>query len=626
MGFDSKEKEQLAMHVVFTVGTYYPLYSATARCAKNLVDVMSREYDVTVVAQRAWNSPDSTDGLGLAENLRYVSTGIENARAAVGRRMNAREASGIWRVLDCGLAALRYAKKALSRTYCLTSEVKAFLRELDDLNPAPDWLIPHSLPFSGVVACALYKKAHPEVTLTPVIYDQFSESATLAKTAFERRFKWGANLALERMVVEESDRVYTVTWDEHVAKHLPEYADKFEHIEHPLLVRDRYFEEKAGGMFGEGMHAVYAGALNAGVRDPRHLTDLFEGYAEREGAPLRLHAFVAGDGAAAVSEAQARCPNDIELRAVVPRSELLDAYASADVLVSVGNNTAGQKASKVAEYMTTGKPILHIACRDDDPAIPDVASYPLGLVLYVGDGIEANQNRVADFVSRTKGRRVPFEDVAALFPDEVPDTLCDLVMRGGVLIFAGALSNVVTPDYACKLLGQSPCRGMRGRFFTNTSTYAMRLDDCKRADVERLGWIGANELRDEMLAAGQLLSIAEVEGRQMSSKVFGYMATGKPIVHIYSAEDDVNVRHLRRYPLALCLRADALAVADNARKLALWCVWSYGQRVAWPEVLEQFGEMTPGHVAAQIFPSDGLGREEYDVDFERWRQTDGRQH
>ncbi len=172
-------------------------------------------------------------------------------------------------------------------------------------------------------------------------------------------------------------------------------------------------------------------------------------------------------------------------------------------------------------------------------------------------------------------------------------------------MFAGNLSSVVTPDYVCSILEQPACRGVRARFFTSGSPYALRLDGYREAGAERFGWIGADELRCEMGRAGQLLSIAEVEGRQMSSKIFGYMATGKPVVHVYTAEDDVNVRYLDRYPLALCLRADEGDLAGNARRLALWCAWSYGQRVAWGDVERGFGELTPEHVARQIL---GAGR------------------
>lgn len=172
-------------------------------------------------------------------------------------------------------------------------------------------------------------------------------------------------------------------------------------------------------------------------------------------------------------------------------------------------------------------------------------------------------------------------------------------------MFAGNLSSVVTPDYVCSLLEQPACRGVRARFFTSGSPYALRLDAHRKAGAERFGWIGAEELSGEMGRAGQLLSIAEVEGRQMSSKIFGYMATGKPVVHVYTYDLAANVRYLSRYPLALCLKTDEGALADNARRLALWCVWSYGQRVAWGDVEREFSELTHEHVARQIFGTGG---------------------
>lgn len=85
----------------------------------------------------------------------------------------------------------------------------------------------------------------------------------------------------------------------------------------------------------------------------------------------------------------------------------------------------------------------------------------------------------------------------------------------------------------------------------------------------------------------------------MSSKIFSYMATGKPIVHIYYAEDDVNVGYLKRYPLALCLRAQEDSLAFNARLLALWLVWSHSRRASWRAVAEEFEELLLEHVTAR---------------------------
>ena len=68
----------------------------------------------------------------------------------------------------------------------------------------------------------------------------------------------------------------------------------------------------------------------------------------------------------------------------------------------------------------------------------------------------------------------------------------------------------------------------------------------------------------------------------------------------------MNVRYLRRYPLALCLRADEGLLTENARKLALWCVWSYGQRVSWDDLEHDFEDLMPEYVAEQVLVAGRL--------------------
>lgn len=140
--------------------------------------------------------------------------------------------------------------------------------------------------------------------------------------------------------------------------------------------------------------------------------------------------------------------------------------------------------------------------------------------------------------------------------------------------------------------------GITTLFHTNASVQARILDG--RRNVMRKGWVSGDDLERAWSDADCLLSIAEKRGRQMSSKIFSYMATGKPIVHVYYAEDDVNVEYLKRYPLALCLRVQDDALAYNARLLALWFVWSLGRRASWQSVAEEFEELLSEHVAAQL--------------------------
>ena len=71
-----------------------------------------------------------------------------------------------------------------------------------------------------------------------------------------------------------------------------------------------------------------------------------------------------------------------------------------------------------------------------------------------------------------------------------------------------------------------------------------------------------------MVFAAILLSIGEVQGKQVSSKVFEYMATCKPIIHIACIPDDAVSRILAKYPPALCLVRDHGRFDENVRLLS----------------------------------------------------------
>lgn len=62
------------------------------------------------------------------------------------------------------------------------------------------------------------------------------------------------------------------------------------------------------------------------------------------------------------------------------------------------------------------------------------------------------------------------------------------------------------------------------------------------------GRVPLEEVMEKMANAGFLVSVAELEGIQISSKIFTYISTGKPIIHFYYANDDINLCILKKYP------------------------------------------------------------------------------
>lgn len=156
------------------------------------------------------------------------------------------------------------------------------------------------------------------------------------------------------------------------------------------------------------------------------------------------------------------------------------------------------------------------------------------------------------------------------------------------------------PTYFCDILRQRWCSTVRAAFYAAKSPMRTKLEGCGVDRVACHDWVLPSELVALQRSSGALLNIAEYEGKQISSKIYEYMALGKPIVHVYTAEHDVNVEYLTRYPLALCLKSEPDLLERNARLLALWLLWSRGRVAPFEVVRDSCRDLTPEYVAQQI--------------------------
>ncbi|WP_455500097.1 hypothetical protein [Gemmiger sp.] len=100
--------------------------------------------------------------------------------------------------------------------------------------------------------------------------------------------------------------------------------------------------------------------------------------------------------------------------------------------------------------------------------------------------------------------------------------------------------------------------------------------------------------------ADVLLSLGNAYDNQMPSKLFGYFATGKPVLHLAASENDPTLPYLARYPLALVLHAKEGVTPGTAAKLGRWLHEVKGRRVSFVEVAKLYPEFTPEKVAEEF--------------------------
>ena len=171
-------------------------------------------------------------------------------------------------------------------------------------------------------------------------------------------------------------------------------------------------------------------------------------------------------------------------------------------------------------------------------------------------------------------------------------------MGGGKIIFAGSLkkgyvdAQYVIDIFSCDLLHN---------FSVDFYSAGNGVKIVKKAgnNIYLKGWVDKNSLDKAYDKADAFISIAEKNGKQMSSKIFEYMSFGKPIIHIYYVDDDINLKYLEKYSKALCIKADANDIS-YVRKLIFLFLLGMKNRKIDNYICDDLNKCTPTKIVEEI--------------------------
>lgn len=97
-----------------------------------------------------------------------------------------------------------------------------------------------------------------------------------------------------------------------------------------------------------------------------------------------------------------------------------------------------------------------------------------------------------------------------------------------------------------------------------------------------------------------LVSLGNTYDNQMPSKLFGYFATGKPVLHLAVSENDPTLPYLARYPLALVLHRKDGVTPGTVAKLHSWLHNVQGHALPFAQTARLYPEFTPEKVAEEF--------------------------
>ena len=404
------EGVQILKHIVFILGSYYPNYSAVGMCLGNLADCFSKNYKVSIVSMRT-NLDEPDNEVYNGQEIYRIATPEMLLRYKAVKNDN--------KLLLQLLRIWRTGRMLLGKDLINQALVDAYTQGINRIKEPIDIIIPTCNPMESGIAALDYKaKDSQRVKILPVLFDLFAERA------FLNRFKWNKkiknNRAIEKKLFEISEHVFYVhNWSEYLERNFKKYTGKFTEIEHPLLV----LPERFSGMqiTNKVPIVVYTGTVDIINRNPKWAVTLLAEAAKKNKFEAHFYSF--GNGEQVITAA-AKHSNCIHEMGRVTTQVAAKARSEADLLLSLGNKNTSQIPSKLFEYIATGKPIIHLAVSNNDPAISLLASYPYALVL-VNDSGDDCTVQLVDFIKKYSGKELDFPTISKLFPEALPSTTCN---------------------------------------------------------------------------------------------------------------------------------------------------------------------------------------------------------
>ncbi len=191
--------------------------------------------------------------------------------------------------------------------------------------------------------------------------------------------------------------------------------------------------------------------------------------------------------------------------------------------------------------------------------------------------------------------KVSYLEHPLLFPVECQE--CRPDDGKALLCFTGSLiAKVRQADYLLYLLENiQPSISVRADFFVmgNDTRKVRTVKLASGVEVVNHGYVPKSEADAAVREADILLNIGEAQGKQVSSKIFEYMATGKPIIHLSYLENDAVSDILEKYPLALCLVQDGNRLDQNVQMMNRFIDQNRRKRISYEEVESLYPEAKP---------------------------------
>lgn len=420
------------MKIVFMTSSYYPYFSAIGKCVNNIVNILKIENEVIVISNMPINNSISAFDY---ENHRVIRirTKYMAKRDILKYGRNDKIITRLLKKVKLFILRLHgYLNIILSKETLDKSLINEFYNSLSKLDFI-DLIIPTCYPFESVMAALKYKHMiNKKVKIMPFLFDKFSDSPTLHRNKFNQLLKYKHNHNLEKeMIVNSSKVLYVDSWIKKMEEDFSKYKDKLIHVEHPLIV-DSFFEQViCNEIVDDFIHVIYTGVLDKEVRPPSFTLGIISKMIEKN-SKLIFHFYILGNAIDEVSYYSKKYSKNIINYGQVESNVAIAKIKQSNILLSIGNTDISLVPSKIFEYMSSGKPIIHFYHSEKDKVISMLKDYELGYCVDQCKIINDKEiDNLIEFCISKKNYMKSFEEVKETFYKATPQYISDIILKEG---------------------------------------------------------------------------------------------------------------------------------------------------------------------------------------------------
>lgn len=280
----------------------------------------------------------------------------------------------------------------------------------------------------GVIAGILLKKKYHNIKFCLYALDSLSNRGAgqyLSKNFIDKKgWFW------EKNIYKHADLILNVKCHEkHYAQSRYElFREKMQIVDFPLFKEPEISNlEFHDNNDNKTINFVYSGSLYCSFRNPKYICDTF--------ALINSNQYVVsfysrGDSEELLKEYESRTFGIIRRKGFIERQKLEQVTSHANFLISIGNSNTDMVPSKIFEYMSTGKPIIHFYSDENDSCLPYYKKYPLALLVKEDYSILSNNAKnIKSFIANSVNVKLSYEDIMNIFSLNTPIYTANIIDR-----------------------------------------------------------------------------------------------------------------------------------------------------------------------------------------------------